>query len=138
MSLASRVGRQVCVERRDQTAAEGSRDLLGMVGDLMPAEAQDLVTRGRQLRSTAAVVLEGRATAVSLPAIGLDDQAPMTPQEVDLVAENPDVYLGPWQTAAGTEAQEPALELVATSLDRLRIRKIYLVPEELGLAVRAA
>ena len=64
-----------------------------------------------------AVVLEGRAAAVPLPAVELDDQAEVRPVAVRLVAlgaqEDPVVEAGEGEAVPSQEGREPLLQLAA-------------------------
>ena len=63
------------------------------------------------LRSRTAVVFEGVAGAVVLPAVEFDDEAAVRPREVDLVSFDEDVGLGPRETAVIEEGVEAGLEV---------------------------
>jgi hypothetical protein len=69
----------------DQGCDGGAR----VLGHLPPCEAHDAVAEGRQHRVAAAVVLEGGRREVGAGAVGLDDEAVLRPQEVDLVRVRP-------------------------------------------------
>jgi hypothetical protein len=66
--------------------SEVGGDRGGFVFELVPGEAGDGVAGGGQATVALAVVAEGRAGAVSFPAVELDDAAGVRPVAVDLVA----------------------------------------------------
>jgi hypothetical protein len=51
--------------------------------------------------------------AVILEAVGLDDQPPVVPEEVDLVSPNPRIHLGLGKAVTTTEAEHETFELAA-------------------------
>ena len=75
-------GRDTAADQRAQRGGDGP----GVVADLAVREADDAVAGDRQARVLRAVALEGGMRAVRAPAVGLDDQALLGPEEVDLVA----------------------------------------------------
>jgi len=59
------------------------------------------------------VALEGPAAAVVLPAVGLDDDALLGEEEVDLEAGDRVVHTRLWQIARATEGEHALLELAS-------------------------
>ena len=84
---------------------------------LVPGEVDDGEAGGVEDAAASAVVLEGRARGVSLPAVELDDQAQVRPVAIDLVAlgaeEDPVVEAGKGQMVPAEEWSEAFLELRA-------------------------
>jgi hypothetical protein len=56
-------------------------------------DADDRVAERLQRDVAPAIVLEGRGREVELATVELDDEALFSPEEVDLVAVDPDVHL---------------------------------------------
>ena len=71
-----------------------------------------------------AIVFERRSSAMVSVAIGLDDQAMAAPEEVDLEAAKPDVYLRRRQVVPLAEAQEGLLQLAAGGVPWHLFRKV--------------
>ena len=55
------------------------------LGHLLPGESEDFEAKGLEMGVAGAVLLERRAVAVLLPAVGLDDEVVGGPEEVDSV-----------------------------------------------------
>jgi len=91
--------------------ARGHPARLGL--ELAPGETEHRVPERLQLDRPAPVGFERGPGPVKGPAVELDDQASVAPEEVDLVpgVGEPDVDLGAGQTGGGQDVQAPALEL---------------------------
>jgi hypothetical protein len=76
-------------------------------------EAQSAKTQALKVGVPSAVPLEGGPIAVVLEAVGLHDQAPVAPEEVDLVWPDSSVHLGLGKAVAAAEGEKDALELAA-------------------------
>ena len=76
-------------------------------------EAQDTETQALKEGVPSAVALEGVAVPVMTKPIGLDDQAAVTPEEVDLVGAHASVDLRLRKAVAPAEGEKEALELAA-------------------------
>jgi hypothetical protein len=68
--------------------------------------------------------------------VGLDDEPPFGPEEVDETPVDMDVDLGTRQAVAVTEVEEEQLEVRARAVDETEVRDA--VPGELRLAERTA
>jgi hypothetical protein len=69
-------------------------------------EAQDAETEALQLGVAGAVALEGRAVAVVAKTVGLDDQGPIAPEEIDFVLVDAGVHLWLGKAVAAAEREE--------------------------------
>jgi hypothetical protein len=79
-------------------------------------EAQDPIAEGLQMSVAGTVGLEGGSMAVMPEAVGLHDEAFLSPLEVDLVAVHPGIYLRQWEAVTAAEPQHHSLELAACPL----------------------
>src|SRR5919198_4596750 len=93
-----------------QQLSDGRHDACSLFRHLPIGEANDPIALNGQLGITRAVCLERRATAVELVAIGLHDQAPFPPKEVDQEAPGPSVYLGCRKAMPATKAEKGSLQ----------------------------
>src|SRR4051812_28470419 len=101
------------------------------MGDTQDVEAEDL-----QLAIAFSVGLERRRGAVELPAVRLDNQPSITPEEVDLVGADRDVLLGGRHTMPAAEAMNQALEVALRAVGREALLRADVEPEDLGAANR--
>src|SRR5204863_2295521 len=99
---------------------------------LAPGEPQDLIAPKTEEGVAGAIVLERLAPAMALPAVGLDHQSPIGPQEVDGVRADRDVDLGDGQVVAAADPEHSPLEPAA--LRRAVSVVAYLEPEIRRLA----
>jgi hypothetical protein len=102
----------------DRRAAELEEDCeLGReaagLAQVVPGHPQHGPARGFEPAVRAAVVFEGVAGAVVLPAVEFDDEAAVGPGEVGLFAFDEDVGLGRRETAVIEEGVEAGLEVSA-------------------------
>jgi hypothetical protein len=74
-------------------------------------EAEGAVAGGGVGRVAAAIVLERFAGLVMAPAVGLDEDALVLEDEVDLVAFDVVVHPGLWQAGLAAEGEEALFEL---------------------------
>ena len=81
-------------------------------------EPDDVVAPQLQLHVPGAVALERRAAAMEAVPIGLDDQRPISPEEVDDERTDPGVHLGRRKAMTAAEPQEAPLELAAGEVGR--------------------
>jgi hypothetical protein len=77
---------------------------------LLVRHAKRAVAGAGQRRIAAAVALEGEARSMVLPAVGLDDEAGVHEEEVDLKAGDRLVHKRLWQTAVAAQLEETLLE----------------------------
>ena len=70
-----------------------------------PGETNDLVAQNSEAGITRAVLLEGRAGAVRLPAVDLDDEALFGPREIDDEAADPNIHFRLREGGGGDRAQ---------------------------------
>src|SRR3954453_20976265 len=108
-------GRSGPVVHEERSQVSGNR--LWFVVQLGPREVGDRVAGSGQSPIPLAVVAEGRAGVVALPAVELDDAVGAGPVAVDLVAlapeHDPVVEAGQWEAVAAEKGREPFLELRA-------------------------
>src|SRR5262245_17517915 len=83
----------------------------GVSFDLPPGEAEHVVAEEFQASVAGAVVLEGGASAMSLPPVDLDDQPIASPKEIDLVVLDLHVDLRTRKAMARYQSDEHRLEL---------------------------
>jgi hypothetical protein len=76
-------------------------------------EAKDAKTQALKMGVPSAVALKSRAVTVMPEAVGLDDQAAIAPEEVDLEPIDPGVHLRRWKAVPATEAPKEALQFAA-------------------------
>src|SRR4051812_43085201 len=76
-------------------------------------QAEDAKTQALKVGVPSAVALEGGSVAVVAEPVGLDDQAAVAPDEVDLVWPGAGIHLGHWKAVAPAERQEESLQLAA-------------------------
>ena len=90
---------------------------------MAPSQVDHRVAGDVESSVARAVVLEGRAAAVAVPAVELDDQAAIRPVAVGPVAlgaeEDPVVEAGKGQAVPAEEGREAFLELAALAPGRL-------------------
>ena len=87
------------------------RHVVGVIYHPPVREPHNLVGPGLELRIAPTIEFKRGAGAMSLPAIGLDDQPMITPQEVDLVSSDLCIHLGLPQSMAYAQPQEASFEL---------------------------
>ena len=102
--------------RRSECRAQDLHDPFRFFGDLPFAEAGDLEASRPQLQITGSVILEGLTPSVVAVTVGFDDQAPITPEEIDQVRASANVYLRHGQSMASTEPQKEQLQVAARSV----------------------
>jgi hypothetical protein len=81
-----------------------------------------------------AVLFEGGATPVGLPAVDFHDQSPVSPEEVDLIPIDGHVHLGSGKPVASNQGHEARLEIGTGAIRRIGVadHTINGQPEELG------
>jgi hypothetical protein len=104
------------------------------LGDLAPREAEDLIAARLQARVAGAVLFEGGTGSVGFPAVQLDDEPLLSPEEVDEITVEVDVRLGAREAVAPAETEEPGLQLAARVVGRDSVAGWE--AEVLGLAER--
>src|SRR5690606_31259575 len=98
---------------RGQRARDPDQRRLGLLGDLPPGHAQDVQAEAVEVCIAAAVVLEAVARGVELEAVDLDDESLPAPEEVHLLARDPDVQLRARESRLPDEREEALLGLGA-------------------------
>ena len=71
---------------------------------------------GLQRRELEPIALEGRPARMRVVAVDLHHEAPLAPEEVDLVAGDHGIDLGSREAGVGDEREESLLELAAGDL----------------------
>ena len=87
-----------------------------VVSELPVRKAEDPKTETLKTGVLGAISLEGGAMTVEAEAIGLDDQAAITPEEVDFIWADTRVDLRLGKAVATTDGEEDALELGAAEV----------------------
>ena len=96
-----------------RAAASVATTASGLGGDLAPRDADDAVAGGQELSVAAPVALERGTRAVKSVAVDLDDQAPVRPQDVHLVAADAHVRPREREPRGADEVEQSCLGLGA-------------------------
>jgi hypothetical protein len=99
---------------------------------LAPGETNDLIAQNSKAGITGAVLLEGRADSVRIPAVDFDDEAVLGPCEIDDEAADPNIDFRQGKAVAATERKETRLQLAARAIRLERV--LEREPEEIGLS----
>ena len=104
---------------RGERGGERCHDCLGLVGELPRRDPYDPPSGPDQALISAPVLLERTAHRVEGPAVDLDDEVALAPDEVDLVALDPDVLVsgrGSWARRIRSSTRISASERVSLGL----------------------
>jgi hypothetical protein len=102
--------------RGGEHIAQDPGDPLRFLIDLLFTEPKNLKPPRPQLEIASAIVPKGLAASVVAVAIGLDGEATVAPEKVDLVAPNANVDLRLGKSVSLADPQEVALQIAAGAL----------------------
>ena len=97
-------------------STQGGDDGCGCGGQLLVGDAQNGEATAAEITVARSVSPESRAVRVVPVAVGLDDQALNTPEEVDGVGAEADIDLGLGNLMVRAKAQEGSLEAASCGL----------------------